>query len=46
MRRVLVIALALVMAGAAGAAASHLGDVKKHRVVYQLDDPGVDGQGQ
>ena len=28
--------------GATGAGASHLGDGKKHRIVYQLDDPGVD----
>ena len=35
-------AVALSLAGAAGAGASHLGDGKKHRIVYQLDDPGVD----
>ena len=36
------VAAALVLVGAAGAGASHLGDGKKHRIVYQLDDPGVD----
>ena len=35
-------AVALSLAGAAGTGASHLGDGKKHRIVYQLDDPGVD----
>ena len=35
-------AVALLLAGAIGADASHLGDGKKHRIVYQLDDPGVD----
>ena len=39
---VLAIAVALWLAGAAGVDASHLGDGKKHRIVYQLDDPGVD----
>jgi intracellular sulfur oxidation DsrE/DsrF family protein len=42
MRRAFVIALALVLTGVTGAGASHLGDGKKHRIVYQLDDPGVD----
>jgi intracellular sulfur oxidation DsrE/DsrF family protein len=32
----------IVFAGADGVQASHLGDGKKHRIVYQLDDPGVD----
>jgi intracellular sulfur oxidation DsrE/DsrF family protein len=32
----------LVLSGVAGVQASHLGDGKKHRIVYQLDDPGVD----
>ena len=36
------VAAALLLAGTAGAGASHLGDGKKHRIVYQLDDPGVD----
>src|ERR1700694_3934148 len=31
-----------VLIGAAAVQASHLGDGKKHRIVYQLDDPGVD----
>ena len=35
-------ALALVLFGVADADASHLGDGKKHRILYQLDDPGVD----
>ena len=38
----LTLAVALSLVGAAGAGASHLGDGKKHRIVYQLDDPGVD----
>ena len=33
---------AVVLTGADGLQASHLGDGKKHRIVYQLDDPGVD----
>jgi uncharacterized protein len=33
---------ALAVLGAEGAGAAHLGDGKKHRIVYQLDDPGVD----
>jgi uncharacterized protein len=43
-RRLLVAALAagVVLAGADGLRASHLGDGKKHKIVYQLDDPGVD----
>ena len=36
------VALVLVLSGVTGAGASHLGDGKKHRIVYQLDDPGVD----
>jgi len=32
----------LVLIGVGGVHASHLGDGKKHRIVYQLDDPGVD----
>ena len=38
------VAAALLLVGAAGAGvqASHLGAGKKHRIVYQLDDPGVD----
>jgi uncharacterized protein len=42
MRRALIVAVALLLAGAAGAGAAHLGDGKKHRILYQLDDPGVD----
>jgi intracellular sulfur oxidation DsrE/DsrF family protein len=34
--------MALVLLGATGAGASHLGDGKKHKIVYQLNDPGVD----
>ena len=34
--------LALLSVGVSGVDASHLGDGKKHRIVYQLDDPGVD----
>ena len=43
-RRLLVTALVAVVAlsGSDGALASHLGDGKKHRIVYQLDDPGLD----
>ena len=37
-----ILTVALLLAGAASASASHLGDGKKHRIVYQLDDPGVD----
>ena len=37
-----VLTVGLLFAGAAGANASHLGDGKKHRILYQLDDPGVD----
>jgi intracellular sulfur oxidation DsrE/DsrF family protein len=37
---VAVVAALLVVA--VGAGASHLGDGKKHRILYQLDDPGVD----
>jgi len=32
----------IVLAGAGGARASHLGDGKKHKILYQLDDPDVD----
>ena len=42
MTRTLAIALALLLAGVTAAGASHLGDGKKHRIVYQLDDPGAD----
>ena len=43
MRSLTLVLTALVLfLGAAGAGASHLGDGKKHRIVYQLDDPGVD----
>ena len=38
----LVVFVTLLLAGAVVADASHLGDGKKHRIVYQLDDPGVD----
>ena len=38
----LVVTALVLFLGAAGAGASHLGDGKKHRIVYQLDDPGVD----
>jgi len=41
-RWVAAVVAALFLVGAAGAGASHLGDGKKHRIVYQLDDPGVD----
>ena len=43
-RRLFVAALValVVLTGSDGARASHLGDGKKHRIVYQLDDPGVD----
>ena len=34
------VAVALLLAGGAGA--SHLGDGKKHKIVYQLDDAGLD----
>jgi intracellular sulfur oxidation DsrE/DsrF family protein len=37
-----VVVAALLLVSAAGAGASHLGDGKKHRILYQLDDPGVD----
>jgi uncharacterized protein len=37
-----VVALFLSLAGAGGAGASHLGDGKQHRILYQLDDAGVD----
>ena len=40
--RALMIAVLLTVVGATGAGASHLGDAKKHRIVYQLDDAGVD----
>lgn len=36
------IAMALLIVNAGAAGASHLGDGKKHRIVYQLDDPGLD----
>ena len=42
MTRLSAVALALVLFGVAGADGSHLGDGKKHRILYQLDDPGVD----
>ena len=42
MTRLSALALALVLSGVAGADASHLGDGQKHRILYQLDDPGVD----
>ena len=42
MTRLSALALALVLVGVRGAGASHLGDGKKHRIVYQLNDPGVD----
>jgi uncharacterized protein len=37
-----VVAVALALVGVTATGASHLGDGKKHRIVYQLDDPGVD----
>jgi uncharacterized protein len=40
--RTFAFAVALSMATVTVVAASHLGDGKKHRIVYQLDDPGVD----
>ncbi len=42
MRRALTIAVVLMLVSAVGAGASHLGDGKKHRIVYQLTDAGVD----
>jgi len=36
------VAVALGVVSVTAAGASHLGDGKKHRIVYQLDDPGVD----
>ena len=42
MKRTLAIVLALLLTGVTTAGASHLGDGKKHRIVYQLDDPGAD----
>ena len=38
----LVLTALVLLVGAAGGDASHLGDGKKHRILYQLDDPGVD----
>ena len=40
--RTFAFAVALVMATVTLVVASHLGDGKRHRIVYQLDDPGVD----
>src|SRR2546427_11053333 len=42
MTRLSAFALVLMLFGVTGADAAHLGDGKKHRIVYQLDDPGVD----
>ncbi len=42
MTKLVAFALALMLAGITPSGASHLGDGKKHRIVYQLDDPGVD----
>src|SRR5262245_26197374 len=42
MTRARAIVFALLLLGALPAGASHLGDGKKHRIVYQLDDAGVD----
>jgi len=36
------VAAALVLVGGVDAGASHLGDGKRHRIVYQLDDAGID----
>ena len=36
------VAVVALMLGATDAGASHLGDGKKHRILYQLDDAGVD----
>ena len=41
-QRAVAFAVVLLLVSATGAGASHLGDGKKHRIVYQLDDPGVD----
>jgi hypothetical protein len=35
------VAAALVLVGGVDAGASHLGDGKRHRIVYQLDDAGI-----
>jgi len=42
MTKLVAFALALMLAGITPSGASHLGDGKKHRIVHQLDDPGVD----
>jgi intracellular sulfur oxidation DsrE/DsrF family protein len=42
MTRLSAFALVLMLFGVTGADAAHLGDGKKHRIVYQLNDPGVD----
>jgi hypothetical protein len=36
------VAAALVLMGGVDAGASHLGDGKRHRILYQLDDAGID----
>ena len=36
------VAVVALLVGAIDAGASHLGDGKKHRILYQLDDAGVD----
>jgi len=42
MTKLVAFALALMLAGITPSGASHLGDGKKHRIVYQLDDHGAD----
>ena len=41
-RQVMAVATGVLLVSTSGAGAAHLGDGKKHRIVYQLDDPGVD----
>ncbi len=38
----LVLTALVLLVSAIGAGAAHLGDGKKHRIVYQVDDPGAD----
>lgn len=42
MKRTVAFVVTLALACVTAAGASHLGDGKKHRIVYQLNDPGVD----
>ena len=41
-RQVMAVATGVLLVSTSGAGASHLGDGKKHRILYQLDDPGVE----